>query len=164
MDEDNSQASDIAEASTITSRRDVRVGTRTFEVDIAAVANGRITLTVVGRDSTGAVRSEIDATIATDDLNLLAQVLGAELKTLAAWQKRPRQSYADIIEQARRVHGNAYPPWSAAEEQQLVAQFRTSVTIPQLSTELGRSAGAIRGRLEQLGEIAPVRGDLPTRT
>jgi hypothetical protein len=83
---------------------------------------------------------------------------------VAAWQKHPRQSYADIIEQARRTHGNAYLPWSASEEQQLIAQFRAGVTIPQLSTQLSRSAGAIRGRLEQLGEIAPARADPPTRT
>jgi hypothetical protein len=153
-----------SEATTITSRREVRTGTRTFQVDIATAADGRIGLTVVSRDSTGALHSEIDATIATDDLNLLAQVLGGELKTLAAWQKRPRESYADIIEQARRTHGNAYLPWSASEEQQLVSQFRAGVTIPQLSTELSRSAGAIRGRLEQLGELAPVRADPPIRT
>jgi hypothetical protein len=164
MDEDDAQTSATAEATTMTSRREVRIGTRSFDVDVASAAHGRITLTVVSRDSSGAVRSQIEATIATDDLNLLAQVLGAELKTLAAWQKRPRQSYADIIEQARRMHGNAYLPWSVEEEQQLVAHFRAGVAIPQLSTELGRSAGAIRGRLEQLGEIAPVRGDLPTRT
>jgi hypothetical protein len=57
------------------------------------------------------------------------------------------------------VHGNAYLPWSATEEQQLVAHFRAGVTIPDLSTEFRRSTGAIRGRLEQLGEIAPARAD-----
>jgi hypothetical protein len=119
-----------------------RIGTRNFQVDVATAAGGRIRLTAVSRDSTGALRSQIDASIATDDLNLLAQVLGGELKTLAAWQKRPSQSYADMIEQARRMHGNAYLPWSASGEQ-LVAQFRAGVP----------------GRLEQLGEIAPVRAD-----
>jgi hypothetical protein len=55
----------------------VLIGTRTFDVDIARAAHGRIPLTVVSGDSSGAVRSQIDASIATDDLNLLAQVLGA---------------------------------------------------------------------------------------
>jgi hypothetical protein len=72
----------------------------------------------------------------------------------------PHLTYAQLVEAARQVHGNAYLPWSPAEEEQLVARFCTGVTIPELSTEFGRSAGAIRGRLEQLGEIAPVRGDL----
>jgi hypothetical protein len=44
-----------------------------FKSTFATAGDGRITLMVVVRDRTGALRSEIDATIATDDLTLLAQ-------------------------------------------------------------------------------------------
>jgi hypothetical protein len=83
MNEDDSPEAGGGPSTSITSRRDVHMGTRSFEIDIATAPDGRIRLVLICRDSTGAVRSQVDAKLAIDDLAVLVQVLGGELKSLA---------------------------------------------------------------------------------
>jgi hypothetical protein len=83
MDEHDSPEAGGGLTTSITARRDVHMGTRSFEIDIATASDGRISFVLICRDSTGVVRSEVDAKLAGDDLAVLAQVLGGELKSLA---------------------------------------------------------------------------------
>lgn len=137
--------------------RVVHVGGRVFEVKATGRADGRAEVTVtVAVD--GQVRSEVRAVVTVEDAVALGRVLATEFKGVAMWSLAPARSFADMIEQVRRTHANAYRPWTKEEETRLVGRFRSGVAIPALAGEFGRSPGGVRGRLEQLGEIAPVRG------
>ena len=55
--------------------------------------------------------------------------------------------YAEI----RKVHPNAYKPWSDEENDRLRAFFGEGHTVDQLSKAFGRQDGSIRSRLAKLG-------------
>lgn len=49
--------------------------------------------------------------------------------------------------------GQAGKPWSTDEEQRLIAEFESGVSIEQMSITHGRSKGGIAARLVRLGKI-----------
>lgn len=65
--------------------------------------------------------------------------------------------------------GQAGKPWSAEEEQRLIAEFEHGASIEQMSITHGRSKGGIAARLARLGKIDErselyVREPRPQRT
>lgn len=132
---------------------------RLFRVAVRDLDDGRAELTVTATGG-GRPASELRGVLAPGDVGVLARVLGAELKSLAAWYGiAPKTRFSEMVEEARRLHRNAYAPWNSEEEEELVARFRSGAKIPALAIEFGRSAGAVQARLEQLGEVDPNRGD-----
>lgn len=66
-------------------------------------------------------------------------------------------SWAQKLETMRRDYPNAYKPWTAEHDEQLVRLFSSGkeVTIKKMTKKLGRHSGSIRARLEKLfGEDA----------
>jgi hypothetical protein len=114
---------------------------------------GALQVSVTSRDEQGRVATELRGAIDRRDLHPLAHVLGGELRTLGAWERMPQESYEEMVTRVRRTHGNAYTPWRADEERDLLVRFRAGASLPELSQALGRSPTALYGRLVQLGEI-----------
>ena len=62
-------------------------------------------------------------------------------------------TYAQRLENIRKVHPRAYNPWSTAEDKQLIAFFKSGKDIMEISGLLQRQSGGIRSRLIKLGLI-----------
>ena len=56
------------------------------------------------------------------------------------------------LEEIRREHRRAYEPWSNDDEQELERLYRAGLPIEAIATQLGRQPGAIRSRLNQIGQ------------
>ena len=50
----------------------------------------------------------------------------------------------------RETHGNAYAPWTEAEEKDLKRRHHEGETVDAIAASLGRKPGAIRSRLKKL--------------
>jgi hypothetical protein len=50
----------------------------------------------------------------------------------------------------RKTHGNAYAPWTEAEEKDLKRRHHEGETVDTIAASLGRKPGAIRSRLKKL--------------
>jgi ATP-dependent DNA helicase PIF1 len=83
------------------------------------------------------------AAIGTSDL------AGKQKAFLAACRpSSPAKSY-DVAE-LRAIHGNAYAPWTEAEETDLKRRHLAGETVAAIATAFGRKPGAIRSRLKKL--------------
>jgi hypothetical protein len=74
----------------------------------------------------------------------------------AALPRQPRGSgYPKSYDVAamRKTHGNAYAPWTQAEEQDLKRRHDDGETVEAIAASLGRKPGAIRSRLKKLALI-----------
>lgn len=78
-------------------------------------------------------------------------------------QEKPKvplkKTWNDRLAQMRQKYPNAYRPWSAADDEKLIALFGTgqSVKMSELTKRLGRHPGAIKIRLQKhFGEDAIV--------
>jgi DNA-binding NarL/FixJ family response regulator len=56
----------------------------------------------------------------------------------------------DRLAHIRRMHPNAYGPWTTAEIHRLVELHDAGKTVDQIAAELGRQPGAIRSRLDRV--------------
>jgi superfamily I DNA/RNA helicase len=57
------------------------------------------------------------------------------------------------IGEKRAGHANAYKPWTSAEDQLLESLARKRTPVKEIAKRFGRNTGAIRARLEKLGEV-----------
>lgn len=64
-------------------------------------------------------------------------------------QKREK-SVIPFIQEIRKTHKQAYEPWSAEADEELVLLFRQGKTVKELSEVFGRTKGAIRSRINKL--------------
>jgi hypothetical protein len=59
------------------------------------------------------------------------------------------------VDDVRRGYARAYEPWDTYEDDFLLRSYERGLTAEQISVILGRTFGAIRSRLEQLGIELP---------
>src|SRR3989344_1765839 len=62
-------------------------------------------------------------------------------------------SKAYSVETIRTKHSNAYSPWGKEEEQILLRHYGDGKKIKEIACLMGRQPGAIRSRLNKLGEL-----------
>lgn len=55
------------------------------------------------------------------------------------------------MDKQKRLHANAYAPWSNEEECTLSFLYRQGKTVKELAIILQRNEGSIRSRLRKLG-------------
>ena len=62
-------------------------------------------------------------------------------------------SYKELsyMDKQKRLHANAYSPWSNEEESTLSFLYRQGKTVKELAIILQRNEGSIRSRLRKLG-------------
>lgn len=67
--------------------------------------------------------------------------------------------WSERLEDMRKTHPNAFKPWKAEEDEQLLAQFKKGDGLQKLTQLLGRQPGSIKARIKKhLGEdieVAP---------
>ena len=78
-----------------------------------------------------------------------AEVIGALLAAIAALE-----SYAARTRRRAQLPQNVGRPWTAAEEQQLTAAFRSGEPLTQIAGRHCRTLAAIEARLERLGLLS----------
>ncbi|OQB94342.1 MAG: hypothetical protein BWX84_00231 [Verrucomicrobia bacterium ADurb.Bin118] len=80
-----------------------------------------------------------------------AKVLRALLAGIDALEKAAKKKN-------RELPAGAGKPWSAEEDQTLVADFESGTAIKELAQNHQRTTGAIKSRLEKLGKLPPGGG------
>ena len=123
----------------------VDAGSRTLYVDLKQNADGSrfVSISEVKRDGDARSRILIDE----EYLPELFRALNAVLEFLAP--KGRGKTYT--VDEKRRTHPHAYEPWTDEEDQRLRAESGHGLSIDQLAQAHGRTATAIRARLELLG-------------
>jgi hypothetical protein len=142
------------QSSPITLDRRLVVGETDYQVTAFPTDDHRIDLCIVSSDGDGHVVSEISGGLAPADLPGFTEILTSTLAGLIAMTHPPSPRPTPPPEQRGR-HPNQGTRWAPSDDDRLVTRFRGGARLRDLSTELGRSPGGIRARLEHLGELAP---------
>ena len=66
-------------------------------------------------------------------------------------EKNHSDKELSYMDKQKRLHANAYSPWSNEEESTLSFQYRQGKTVKELAIILQRNEGSIRSRLRKLG-------------
>jgi hypothetical protein len=136
-------------------RRRLVIDHRNYEVTAFDDGSGVVGVRLVGWDS-GYIFTELVAELPTGDASdvghLLASALagfrGGDPPRLPPPRDRP-------VQDPRPAAAKSGRPWAPADLDLLVRRFREGASIRTLTTELGRTDGAIRQRLQLLGETRP---------
>ncbi|MCC9711652.1 helix-turn-helix domain-containing protein [Streptomyces sp. MNU76] len=67
----------------------------------------------------------------------------------------PEKPKAYTVADKRRIHPNAYQPWSAEDEQRLAERCAQGASLAELSREFGRNEGGIASRLIKIKADGP---------
>lgn len=142
-------------------RRRLMLDRRSYDVTAFDDGSGVVGLRLVGWDS-GYVFTELIAELPTGDAGDVGQLLASALAgfrgdgsppdtaAMAGWvpyDRRPRQP--------RSTAPKSGQPWEPADLELLVRRFHEGASITDLTVELGRTDGAIRQRLQLIGETRP---------
>ncbi|MET8978992.1 hypothetical protein ABZX85_25570 [Streptomyces sp. NPDC004539] len=68
---------------------------------------------------------------------------------------KPAKPKAYTVEEKRKVHPNAYEPWSTEDEQRLAERCAQGASLAELSQEFGRNHGGIASRLIKINAEGP---------
>jgi hypothetical protein len=124
-----------------------------YQVTAFPTDDHRIDLCIVSSNGDGEVVSEIAGGIAPADLTGLTDVLTSTLSGLIAMTQPPLSSRTPSTRRDRPPNQGAR--WTEADDTRLTTRYRTGARLTDMATDLGRSPGAIRARLEFLGVLAP---------
>lgn len=115
------------------------VGAHRYEVDVDETEDDRLSVTVVGSDADGQIVGELTGVLPATDLAAIARRL-----------MRGTGPGLDLA-MIRRKYPNAYQPWTAVADRQLMERFQNGQPLSELAESFGRGRGAIRSRLTKLG-------------
>lgn len=87
----------------------------------------------------------------SEGARLLWKVEEAEKSRREQRGARPARESTYSVEEIRRLHPQAYAPWSQDEDAQLRREFEEGVPLDEIARRHGRTLGAIRARLSKLG-------------
>ncbi|WP_221326227.1 hypothetical protein [Actinoplanes sp. L3-i22] len=149
--------------SPITLDRRLLLGETDYQVTVFPTEDQRLDLCIVSSDGDGQVVSEISGSLAPGDLAGLTDVLASTLAGLIAMTGTPHPSPARPPAERGRAP-NRGARWAPADDERLRARYAAGAAQAELATELGRTTGGIRARLEHLGEIPPGGRWRPPRT
>ena len=62
-----------------------------------------------------------------------------------------KQNSETVVEKIRKIHKQAYRPWTSEEEERLTKLFQRGIPIKRIATEMGRQLGGVRSRIKKLG-------------
>ena len=65
-------------------------------------------------------------------------------------KKKETTALPKYIEQTRKIHKQAYKPWTNKADKELISFYRKGKTVKELSEIFGRTPGAIRSRINKL--------------
>lgn len=123
-----------------------------FDVKAGPAAPRRLVITQSRMKNGERIRERL--TLYEEDVAPFVEQL---LKAVAALGAPPPEGGADAEPFAviRRTHPRAYMPWTGEDDRLLIAGYRAGEKLLDLSQRLGRGVGALRSRLEKLGELSP---------
>ncbi|GIF04427.1 hypothetical protein [Actinoplanes siamensis] len=138
----------------ITLDRRLRLGDTDYQVTVFPTEDQRLDLCIVSSDADGQAVSEISGSLAPADLTGLTKVLASTLAGLIAMTGPPTPGTAQVPAQRGRAP-NRGARWTPADDDRLRARYHQGAGQAELAAEFGRTSGAVRARLEHLGELAP---------
>jgi hypothetical protein len=127
--------------------RRLQLGDTEYQITTYPADDERLDLSIVSSDADGNVVSELSGGIAPSDLAGLTDVLTSTLAGLIAM--------TTPAPEPRKRHPNQGARWTPDDDDRLLARYREGARRRDLMAEFGRSSGAVRARLEHLGELAP---------
>jgi len=72
-----------------------------------------------------------------------------ELNSSFGWQSKI-ETKPNYFNEIRKIHKQAYQPWTSDADEKLILLFREGKTVKELSEIFGRTNGAIRSRINKL--------------
>ncbi|MET7418144.1 hypothetical protein [Dactylosporangium sp. NPDC005555] len=147
-------------------RRRLMLDHRSYDVTAFDDGSGVVGLRLVGWDS-GYVFTELVAELPTGDASDVGQLLASALAGFRGGGSPPGPRppgvgrsdgwppYGRHPRDPRPTAPKSGRPWEPADLDLLIRRFREGATIKTLTVELGRTDGAIRQRLQTLGEARP---------
>ncbi|GAA3230094.1 hypothetical protein ACFO1B_26505 [Dactylosporangium siamense] len=152
-------------------RRRLMLDHRSYDVTAFDDGSGFVGLRLVGWDS-GYVFTELVVELPVGDATDVGQLLASALAGFRGGGSPPPGSplgspplgppssgewlpYDRSARDPRPAAPKSGQPWEPADLELLVRRFREGATIKTLTVELGRTDGAIRQRLQILGEVRP---------
>ncbi|MEV0132325.1 hypothetical protein AB0H83_28150 [Dactylosporangium sp. NPDC050688] len=141
-------------------RRRLMLDLRSYDVTAFDDGSGVVGLRLVGWDS-GYMFTEVVAELPTGDAADVGQLLASALAGFRGGGSPPSPTPAsgwlsyDARDSRPATASKWGQPWEPADLDLLVRRFREGATIKTLTAELGRTDGAIRQRLQILGETRP---------
>ncbi|MFC4998734.1 hypothetical protein ACFPIJ_12905 [Dactylosporangium cerinum] len=152
-------------------RRRLMLDHRSYDVTAFDDGSGIVGLRLVGWDS-GYVFTELVVELPVGDATDVGQLLASALAGFRGGGSPPPGSplgspplgpphsggwlpYDRSARDPRPTAPKFGQPWEPADLELLVRRFREGATIKTLTVELGRTDGAIRQRLQILGEVRP---------
>jgi hypothetical protein len=142
-------------SSPITLDRRLVLGGTDYQVTAFPTDDHRIDLCIVSSDADGHVVSEISGGLAPADLTGLTDVLTSTLAGLIAMTRPSPSARTPPPAGGRGRSPNQGARWTVPDDDRLLARFQAGARGRDLADEFGRSPGAIRARLERLGELTP---------
>ncbi|WP_238009259.1 hypothetical protein KZZ52_59420 [Dactylosporangium sp. AC04546] len=138
--------------STAEVHRRLTIDSREYSVVVYDAGGGFVGLRVIGRDGRLAeFACEIHGELPQADA---PEVTGLVAAVLAGYRAEPLPPL-DWWAAHRAAAPNAGRPWAPHDLDLLVARFTAGASVKALTAELGRTAGGIRARLQQLGLTRP---------
>ena len=137
----------------ITLDRRLRLGETDYQVTVFPAEDSRLDLCIVSSDGDGRTISEISGGLAPADLPGLTDVLTSILAGLIAMTSQPGVTVPPPSARGRPPNRGAR--WTTEDDARLIGRHRAGARLTDLADELGRTSGAIRARLEHLGELPP---------
>lgn len=138
-------------------RRRLMLDHRSYDVTAFDDGSGVVGLRLVGWDS-GYVFTELVAELPAGDAADVGQLLASTLAGFRGGGSPPSPTPVGgwLSYDARPATASKWgQPWDPADLDLLVRRFREGASIKTLTVELGRTDGAIRQRLQILGETRP---------
>jgi hypothetical protein len=142
-------------------RRRLMLDHRSYDVTAFDDGSGVVGLRLVGWDS-GYVFTELVAELPTGDAGDVGQLLASALAGFRGGGSPPSSTptggwltYDGRQRDSRATAAKSGQPWAPPDLDLLVRRFREGASIKALTVELGRTDGAIRQRLQLLGETRP---------
>ena len=141
-------------------RRRLMLDHRSYDVTAFDDGSGVVGLRLVGWDS-GYVFTELVAELPAGDVADVGHLLASALAGFRGGGSPPSPTPAggwlsyDARDSRPATASKWGQPWDPADLDLLVRRFREGATIKTLTVELGRTDGAIRQRLQILGETRP---------
>lgn len=150
-------------------RRRLMLDHRSYDVTAFDDGSGVVGLRLVGWDS-GYVFTELVTELPTGDATDVGQLLASALAGFRGGGSPPPGAtpsggwlrYDRRPRDPRPTAPKSGQPWEPADLDLLLRRFREGATIKTLTVELGRTDGAIRQRLQILGETRPAPDAAPS--
>lgn len=130
-------------------RREIVRDGRTYTASVQATPNGKVQISVVSSDDSGAIVSEMSGTVDPDDFGMFGKIFRPEFAAMAVREETNERS--SKLEERRQADPNFGGNWTAADRRRVLAMHQSGAPVEEIAAAFGRSVNGIRIQLRRMG-------------